>query len=113
MERRKLGRKGAVMSKNELMKLDRNALMKREQSFLSRDAQKLDKALAMLRNDKIIRAAAEREAPEVYDWEAKTEDHPYMMNEFMEETRIVDPMTGFIEERRIIRRNVVCSNKKR
>jgi hypothetical protein len=36
-----------------------------------------------------------------------------MMNESMEETRLVDPMTGFIEERRIIRRSVVCSNKKR
>jgi hypothetical protein len=52
------------MSKNELMKLDRNALMRREPASLSKDAQKLDKALAMLRNDKMLRAAAEREAPE-------------------------------------------------
>jgi hypothetical protein len=110
---RRLGTWRKVMSKNELMKLDRNALMQHEQSSLSKDAQKVDKALAMLRNDKIIRVAAEREAPEVYDWEAKTEDHPYMMNESMEETRTVDPMTGFIEERRIIQRSVVCSNKKR
>jgi hypothetical protein len=74
--------------------------------------QKIEKALQMLRGEKLLHAQEDRPLPQVYDWEAKTEGHPYTMNEFMEETRIVNPMTGFIEERRIIRRSVVCSNKK-